>query len=276
MGVVFLCKLANLWFEDLKVAEIRDVPVNHIEPGPNALRLDQNDEAIVELAASIGRIGIIVPLVVVPRGDDFVLVAGHRRLQAALKCGLRNVPAIVRTLEGPEVKEVSFAENLFRKDLTAVETAAGIKDTLDQAIMDVPGVAAALHRSEHWVQEQLAMLSWPRDVLEGIHRGWLSVSAARNLALIDDENYRDFLIRNAHENGATARTTAAWLQAWRSMAPPEEAISAEPGPGGFPPQPALPQAPCLCCGDVNRTDGMSMVLICCRCVGTIRNIGQTG
>ncbi len=253
------------------MAEIKEVPVGKIQVGENVLRLEQEDEGLDELAESIRRIGVIVPCVVYHDGAHFVLIAGHRRWMAARKAGLARIPCVVRESEKAVDKEISFAENLFRKDLTPIETAAGIKDTLDQAIMDVPRVAAALHRSEHWVNEQLAMLSWSADVLEGIHSGWLSVSAAHNIALIDDGNYREFLLRNAHDNGATARTTAAWLQAWRSMAPPEEAIHRELGPGGSPPQPILPQAPCICCGDVNRTDAMSMVLICSRCINTIRN-----
>ncbi len=256
--------------------EVKELPVNKITAGDNALRLEAEDEELASLSSSISRVGIIVPLVVVSKDDGYIVVAGHRRLRAAIKCGLQTVPSIVRNAAAAEVKEVSLAENLFRKDLTAVETAAGIKDTLDEGIMDVPGVAAALHRTEHWVHEQMVMLTWPQDVLEGIHVGWLGVSAARNLALIEDSKYREFLIRNAHDNGATARTTAAWLQAWRSMASPEEALMQEPGPGRGVNQPALPQAPCLCCGGVNRTDAMSMVLICSRCISTIRDIGARG
>lgn len=255
------------------MAEIKEVPIGKIQVGGHALRLEQEDEAINELAASIRRVGLIVPLVVYVDGDEFHLIAGHRRLHASIRAGLEKVPCCVRDYKEAARTEVSFAENLFRKDLTPIETAAGIKDTLDQGVMDVPGMAAALHRSEHWVHEQVALLTWPADVLEAIHGGWLSVSAGHNIALIDDENYRVFLLRNAHENGATARTTAAWLQAWRSMAPPEEALSRGPGPGGSPPQPALPQAPCICCGDVKRTDAMSMVLICSRCIRTIRDVG---
>lgn len=256
------------------MVEIKDIPIGKIQVGEHTLRLEQNDEAINELAASISRVGLINPLVVVPDGEGFRLIAGHRRLAACLRAGIRQVHCCVRQVAAEVSTEISFAENLFRKDLTAVETAAGIKDTLDQGIMDVPGVAAALHRSEHWVQVQLGLLNWPADVLEGIHAGWLSVAAGCNIALINDENYRAFLLRNAHDNGATARTTAAWLQAWQSMAPPEVAIQQEPVSGGSPSQPVLPQAPCICCGDVKRTDGMSMVLICSGCISTIRTIGR--
>lgn len=252
------------------MAEIREVPVEKIKVGGNALRLGAEDEAIDELAASIRRIGILVPLIVRSEGDEYFLIAGHRRYVAAVRIGLAKIPCIIRDSEKAESSEVAFAENLFRQDLSSVETAAGIKDTLDQGIMDVPKLAAALHRSAEWVQRMVALLSWPADVLEAIHAGWLSVSAAHNVALIDDDTYRGFLLRNAQESGATARTTAAWLQAWRSMAPPEQAIESPPIPGEIRTTPMVPQAPCLCCSQVFRSDQLSHVPVCAGCIQAIR------
>lgn len=257
------------------MAEVKEIPVEKIKVGEHALRMEAEDETLDELAESIRRIGIIVPLAVVSSGGVYMLVAGHRRLLAAKKCGLQKVPCIVRDDDKAQAKEVSFAENLFRTDLSPVELAAGIKDIFDQGIMELPALAAAMHRSPHWVGAQLLILNWPIDVQQAIHEGWLSVSAASNLALVNDDTYREFLLRNAEESGATARTTAAWLQAWRSMQPPEEAIRAEPVDGQKPVTPAVPQAPCICCGEVYRADELSHVPVCVHCIKIIREVGHT-
>ena len=137
--------------------------------------------------------------------------------------------------------------------------------------MTAEQVAAGFHRSEHWVAQQVAILGWPDDVLAAVHAGSMSVAAASNLALVTDDNYRSFLVRNATESGITARVSAAWLQAWRSMAPPEEAIVSEPEPGGSAVVPAVPQAPCICCAEIKRTDSLSSVLICAPCINTLRS-----
>ncbi|GAH73034.1 unnamed protein product, partial [marine sediment metagenome] len=171
--------------------------------------------------------------------------------------------------------EVSFAENLFRKDLSPIELAAAIKDCLDQKTLTVDELAAGLHRSCHWVQAQVSLLDWPADVLEVIHHGKISIAAASNLAAVHDNIYREFLVRQAVENGATARATAAWLQAWRSMAPAEEAITREPAAAGESVQPAVPQAPCIVCANVFRTDELSHVPVCVHCIHTIRDIGSS-
>jgi len=247
------------------------IELDRIKFGENLGRLDFDDEEVEDLAISIGRIGLINPIIVRKKDEDFVIIAGHRRYVAAQKCGMEKIACYVHEGKETETTEITIAENLFRTDLTPVETACMVHDILNNDIMSLEQVAAAMHRSRHWVKSQVDLLAWPGDVLEIVHQGKLSVSAASNLALIEDANYRAFLIRNAVDSGATARTTAAWLQAWRSMASPEEAIDAQPLPGGSTVKPAVPQAPCLCCGEIKRTDALATVLMCPQCIGAIRN-----
>lgn len=253
------------------MAEMVQIPIGKIKAGDHTLRAGGEDETLDDLAASIGRVGVIVPLVVVRGDDGYTVVAGHRRLAACKRVGLQTIPCLVSEGNQFRLKETAFAENLFRQDLTPIEIACGLKDVIDRGIMEFDELARVMHRSEHWVSRQIAILSWPADVLEVIQNGKLSVAAASNLALIEEPNYRNFLLRTATEQGATARTTAAWLQAYRVSKPPVEAITAEPVPAGSPSTPAVPQAPCLVCGDVFRTDELSHVPICTACIKVIRN-----
>ncbi|MBA7479870.1 Nucleoid occlusion protein [subsurface metagenome] len=252
-------------------AEVRDIPVEDIQVGDYALRMEADDEGIEELAVSIRRLGIISPLVVTREGEVIKVVAGHRRLAAARLAGLKVVPCILTARPVAGSKEVSMAENLFRKDLSPIELAAAMKDAVESGCVNYTTLAEGLHRAKHWVHSMIALLDWPVDVQKAVHAGWLSVSAASNLALITDDSYRGFLLRNAQENGATARTTAAWLQAWRSLAPAEQAVQAEPGPAGERATPLAPQAPCICCSEVFRTDQLCHVPVCSACVTAIRN-----
>lgn len=247
------------------------IELDKIKFGENLGRLDFEDDEVEDLAVSIGRIGMINPIMVRKKDEMFEIIAGHRRYVAAKKCGLQKIPCFVHEGKETETTEITIAENLFRTDLTPVETACMVHDIINNDIMSLDQVAAAMHRSRRWVQSQIDLLAWPNDVLEIVHQGKLSVSAAANLALIEDTTYREFLTRNAVDSGATARTTAAWLQAWRSMAPPEEALEAQPLSSGSTVAPAVPQAPCLCCGNIQRTDALATVLMCPQCIGAIRN-----
>lgn len=255
------------------MTEVKEVPIEKIETGEYEQRMDKEDDQIVELAASISRIGIISPLILEQKGDSFQLVSGHRRLLAAIRVGHSTVPCIVRDSQNGEPSEVTFAENFFRKDLSPVELACAIKDCYVNGIRSVKEMAAGFNKSEHWVQRQISITGWPDDVLEAIHEGKISVSAGSNLALVTDSNYRIFLVRNAVEQGATARTTAAWLQAWEAMQPAEEAIQAEPVSAGTHQTPMVPQAPCLCCGVVHLVNELSHVPVCGGCIQAIRLAG---
>lgn len=253
------------------MAGIIDIPVEKLNDMAHAVREQIKPDDVNGLTNSIARLGILSPLVVEKDGDKYNIVSGHRRLRAAVLANLKTVPCIIKDVSVSEVKEMVFAENFFRADLSPVEQAAAIKDVIDTGAMTVEQVAAGFHRTEHWVGRQVGLLSWPDDVLGAVHTGVLSVAAASNLALITDDNYRGFLLRNANESGCTARVSASWLQAWRSMEPPEVAIEKEPGPAGPAVIPAVPQAPCICCAEIKRTDSLSSVLMCATCINAVRS-----
>lgn len=249
--------------------EVKELSISEIVVGKHDIRLRHDDDEIQSLSHSIARLGVISPLVVVVEGKGFRLVAGHRRLAACKVLNMSTVPCIIKTVSEGIEKETSLGENLYRKDLSPIELAAAIGDCVNEGILSVKEVGVALNRSTEWVNRQIAMLGWPKDVLAAVHEGHLSVSAASNLAMIDDTSYRGYLVSTACEGGATARTTAAWLQAWRIALPREEATQMEPVDSGRSSVPALPQAPCICCGEMFRTDSLSLIMMCSDCISTI-------
>ncbi|MGE4618694.1 MAG: ParB/RepB/Spo0J family partition protein [Planctomycetota bacterium] len=113
------------------------IQANRVQP-----RTHFDDEAIEELARSVASDGILQPLVVRFDGQgDFELVAGERRLRAAQKAGLAQVPVIVRAIEDGQMLPLALAENIQREDLNPIELARAYR---------------ALQQSFGWTQEQLA------------------------------------------------------------------------------------------------------------------------
>jgi len=246
--------------------QIQEISVSQIEVGKHDQRATGEDLELNELAASIRSIGVLVPLILEKEGDTFHLVSGHRRILAAIRVGLSTVPCIVQDSDKVRSTETAFAENFFRKDLSPVELASAIRECIDAEIMSIEELAKGLHRSQQWIRAQALMITWPPEILQAIHLKQISVSAASNLALITDNQYRGFLLHNAIENGATARATAGWLQSWQLSRSPEEAMSQVPVDGVIPAVAVIPQAPCLFCANVFRTDALNYMGVCPRCL----------
>ena len=248
------------------IGQIMDLPLCRIRSGVFMQRDKIEGDDFDALCGSIRRVGVLIPIVVRADGDRYVLIAGHRRVAACQRIGLTTIPGIVRSDNDVQAAEVNFAENFFRTDLSPVELAASIKSAVNGGVFTVEALAEVMRHHPDWVRRQIALCDWPGDVLEAIHYRRLSVSAGANLAVVTDDVYRQFLVKCAVDNGATARTTAAWLQAWEASKPAEEAVKSEPvGPGQVS-QPMVPQAPCISCSNIFRTDELSHVPMCGECI----------
>ena len=108
--------------------------ISDITPHPDNPRKDLGD--LEELAESIEKTGIMQNLTVVPDDDDnpdkYICLIGHRRLAAAKKAGIYQVPArIVFGLSHKEQVGIMLEENMQRNDLTIVEQAQGFQMMLD-------------------------------------------------------------------------------------------------------------------------------------------------
>src|SRR5512147_1695086 len=103
---------------------VMQIPVGLIRPNPRQPRVQFDETHLAELADSIREHGIIQPLIVAPGEDGtFTLIAGERRLQAAVKAGLETVPAIARSADSLEMLELALIENVQRLDLNVLEEA---------------------------------------------------------------------------------------------------------------------------------------------------------
>lgn len=258
------------------MAQIREIPIDEIKIGEHDQRMELDEDEVTKLAASIGRVGLLYPIIVRRDGDMYLVLDGHTRLAACKRIGYKVIGCTFGSSSGENSAEIAFAGNFFRKDLSPIELAAAICDCVAGDSMTIEDLATGFGRTVHWVKRMMAIMAWPSDVQKAVHNEGLSVSAASNLACVTDDSYRSFLVRNGVEAGATARTTAAWLQAWRAMQPQEEAVQAVPVEGHPVAIPAVPQAPCLCCSQMFEVNMMSHVPICGACVKLIRSVGQTG
>ena len=255
--------------------EVKDIPLTLLTTGEHAQRFDYADQAQEDLTHSIRKEGVLQPLIVRPLDHGYLIIDGHRRRQAAADLGLATLPCQIEPGDPQRARRIALITNTLRKDPSPIELAVTIAKAVEEGLQTEEQIAHALGRSTDWVKRQVALLQWPDDVLAAVHRGALSLAAAANLAPIEDDAYRQFLLDHAVNNGATARTTAAWLQQYEASRPMQQAVTAPPLPPGARPPAPIPTAPCLCCGIPHRTDELSHVPLCAPCITAVRQLGVT-
>lgn len=250
--------------------QVEMLKMDGISEGAYDVRAEESAEMLDGLAASIRRLGVLVPVIVCRAANGYVVVAGHRRVKAARRVGLGQIPCIIQEAGESQARETSLAENIFRQELSPVELAAAMNDILKAETMTIEQLAAAMHRTVRWVEMQISISSWPSDIASAVHCGYISVSAALNLVQIDDEPYRLVLLNTAMESGATARTTAAWLQAWRAAMPVAEAATAGPVPPGSKVPAVASYLVCIGCANEFKPGTIPFEPICPDCGTALR------
>lgn len=115
-----------------------------------------DDDSLAELADSIKRRGVLQPVVLRWHGTRLLVIAGHRRVRAARLVGLSHIPAIVGETDDETAREMQFAENVHRENLSLPELAAEVRRLYDKH-QDLAEVAALVKKSKPWVSKHLAV-----------------------------------------------------------------------------------------------------------------------
>ena len=102
-----------------------EVPVGVIDNNPNQPRRHFDPDELASLRDSIQEHGVLQPVVVRARGDRFQLIAGERRLRAAIDAGMENIPVRVVDFDDQKTMEAALVENIQRSDLNPIEKAKG-------------------------------------------------------------------------------------------------------------------------------------------------------
>ena len=165
---------------------VREVEIARIRPNPNQPRIRFDDETISELADSIGKRGVLQPILLRPAGDGFEIIAGERRWRAAQRAGLHAIPAIVCEMDDSATAEVALIENVQREDLNAIEEAEGYRQLIERYGHGQDAVARLVHKSRSHVANLLRLLDLPQSVRQMLLRGDISMGHARAIASAED------------------------------------------------------------------------------------------
>ncbi len=165
------------------------MPIELLKANPNNPRRNFAEEDIESLANSLRDKGVLQPIMVRPKGEDFEIVAGERRWRAAQRAGIHQVPVIIRELDDRETLEIAIIENVQRSDLNPLEEARAYKMLMDQYDYTQQQLAESIGKSRSHIANTIRLMQLPESVLAHIENGSLSAGHAR--AIVATENPQD-------------------------------------------------------------------------------------
>lgn len=213
-------------------APTNTVPLNLIKLPPSQPRRYFDPAKLEELSRSIKQFGILEPLLVRPLPDgEYELIAGERRLKAALMAGLSEAPVVVHDMDDTTTYQVRLIENLQREDLNPIEETEGILEllafTLQRQRSEVVSLLYKMLNEakgivnqnvlvssesiaiqdmfknlgkmtwESFVTTRLPLLKLPEDVLSALREGKLEYTKAQVIARVHVEQQRAELLEKA-------------------------------------------------------------------------------
>ena len=163
------------------------IPIIKIEPNRAQPRTRFDEDALQELADSIKQYGIIEPIVVQKRDNFYEIIAGERRWRAARMAGLNEVPVVIKEYSEDEIFTIALIENIQREDLNPIDEATSINNIIKLRGYTQEEFANKFGKSRTYVTNILGLLKLPEDVKKMVEKKNISMSHARVLSKMDDD-----------------------------------------------------------------------------------------
>ncbi len=174
--------------KDEVVGSISRISINHITPNPFQPRLDFEKEPLLELAESIKEHGIIQPITVRKIGrNEFQIISGERRFQAAKLALIDELPCFIRIADDQHMLEMAIVENIQRKDLNAMEIALSYQRLIDECNLSQDDLGKKVSKNRSTVANYLRLLKLPLEVQKALRDDKISMGHARALLALPTE-----------------------------------------------------------------------------------------
>ncbi len=186
-----------------------EIDISQIETNPFQPRTNFDEEALEELATSIKQIGIIQPITVreLDDSDKYQLISGERRLRAATKAGLTNIPAYIRTANDQDMLEMVLVENIQREDLDSIEIALSYERLMEECDLTQEKVSDRIGKKRTTISNYLRLLKLPPEIQLGIRSKKISMGHARAIINIDDPQMQMDVFNRIIKEGLSVRKT---------------------------------------------------------------------
>lgn len=189
--------------------------IDQIKPNPFQPREDFATQGMEDLIQSIREKGVIQPILVRRKGENYELIAGERRLRAANALNLKEIPVIVRDVDDKDSLELALIENIQREDLNAIEEAHAYQYLIDKFQLTQERISEVLGKARVSITNILRLLKLPLEIQEEMKQGRISFAHGRALLEIEDANQQRRLARDIISKSLSVRELENLIKAYR-------------------------------------------------------------
>ena len=205
-----------------------NIPVSRLRPFEGHPFKVKDDEEMNTLIESVQTQGILSPLIVRPieNTDEYEVISGHRRLHAAVKAGITEVPALIYDLDRDSAAIAVVDSNLHREHILPSEKAFAYKMKLDamsrqgfrsDLTSDQVGrkletadiIAQQSDDSKTQVRRYIRLTNLIPELLEFMDEGKMALSVGVELSYLDDQLQYDVL-EQCEQNDCTPSYSQAF------------------------------------------------------------------
>ncbi|GAA2034749.1 ParB/RepB/Spo0J family partition protein [Yaniella flava] len=200
---------ADIGQDDETESLLNHIPVEDIRPNPRQPRDEFEEDAMVELVASISEVGVLQPIIVRPTPEvgQYELIMGERRWRATKRAGLETIPAIVRDTADEDMLREALLENIHRSELNALEEAAAYHQLMTDFGWSQEILSKRVGRSRPHISNTLRLMNLPPAVQRQVASGVLSAGHARTILGLNDEHLMIQLAQRVINEGLSVRAT---------------------------------------------------------------------
>lgn len=186
--------------------------IDLIDSNPDQPRQNFDPAELTKLSQSISTHGLLQPVVVRRVNDRYQIIAGERRLRAAVQAGWSEVPVNIIEADDRQTAELAIIENLQRKDLNALEKAASFQRYLEEYGSTQEELASRLNLDRSTIANLIRLLELPAAVQDALRRGDVTPGHARALLPLGDEREQVEFCTRIKQEGLNVRQTEMLVQ----------------------------------------------------------------
>ena len=189
------------------------ISIRSIKPNPHQPRQKFDETSLEELTASIKEKGILTPITVQKKGNQFILIAGERRLRASKKAGLKKIPVyIIDVADDAEMIEMALIENIQRENLNPIEEAEAYIYLNNRFKLSQEKIAKSVGKKRATISNSLRLLTLPREIKESIRNGRLSAGHGRAILMMKTRNSMIGLWKKIIKGKMSVRAAEDWAK----------------------------------------------------------------